>query len=153
MNNRINDNIISSPFNSWRRRKIVDRPVTYKETITGITNPSRVKTAYHVFYSTLCGELKTKTKPQQRIIMGDAVLRPLQRRFRADDLAAEAAANNFDDDVLDAADYAEAEDVDSDDDVHFYDYYFGIRVKRRIVRTNKQTFLFLFFSLVIFFDD
>ena len=145
MNNRINDNIISSPFNSWRRRKIVDRPVTYKETITGITNPSRVKTAYHVFYSTLCGELKTKTKPQQRIIMGDAVLRPLQRRFRADDLASEAAAN-FDDDVLDASDYAEAEDEDSDDDVHFYDDYFGIRVKRRMVRTHCLFLLFFEFT-------
>ena len=136
MNNKRNDNSINRPFNSWRRQKIVDCPVTYKETITGITNPSRVKTAHHVFYSTLCGELKTKTKPQQRIIMGDAVLQPLQRWFRADDLAAEAAAN-FDDNVVDAADYAEAEDVDSNGDVHFYDDYFGIRVKKRMVSTHS----------------
>ena len=95
--------------------------------------------AYNVFYSTLCAELKTESQPNQRIIMGDDLLRPFQQQLIADDLAAQAAANFDDvddDDDLDADDLAEAEDDDDDDDddLHRYDFYFDIRVKRRMVR-------------------
>ena len=111
--------------------------------MNGITNRSRNKSAYNVFYSTLCAELKTESHANQRIIMGDDLLRPFQQQLIADDLAAQAAAN-FDDD-LDADDLAEAEDDDDDDDeddddddddddLHRYDAYFDIRVKRRMVR-------------------
>ena len=125
------------PFKQWGRQKIVTRPFTYKETMNGITNSSRKKTAYNVFYSTLCAELKTESHANQRIIMGDDLLRPFQQQLIADDLAAQAAANDVDDDDdLDADDLAEAEDDDDDDDddLHRYDAYFDIRVKRRMVR-------------------
>ena len=112
--------------------------------MNGITNRSRNKSAYNVFYSTLCAELKTESHANQRIIMGDDLLRPFQQQLIADDLAAQAAAN-FDDD-LDADDLAEAEDDDDDedDDVHRYDAYFDIRVKRRMVRRVCSLFLILF---------
>ena len=132
------------PFKSWNRQKIVTRPFTYKETMNGITNRSRNKSAYNVFYSTLCAELKTESHANQRIIMGDDLLRPFQQQLIADDLAAQAAAN-FDDD-LDADDLAEAEDDDDDDeddDVHRYDAYFDIRVKRRMVRLVRLVVLCL----------
>ena len=105
--------------------------------MNGITNRSRNKSAYNVFYSTLCAELKTESHANQRIIMGDDLLRPFQQQLIADDLAAQAAANDVDDDDdLDADDLAEAEDDDDDDDddLHRYDAYFDIRVKRRMVR-------------------
>ena len=131
------------PFKQWSRHKIVTRPFTYKETMNGITNRSRNKSAYNVFYSTLCAELKTESHANQRIIMGDDLLRPFQQQLIADDLAAQAAAN-FDDD-LDADDLAEAEDDDDDDDddVHRYDAYFDIRVKRRMVRLVRLVVLCL----------
>ena len=101
--------------------------------MNGITNRSRNKSAYNVFYSTLCAELKTESHADQRIVMGDDLLRPFQQQLIADDLAAQAAAFN-DDDSLDADDLAEAEDDDDDDDDgHRYDAYFDIRVKRRMV--------------------
>ena len=111
--------------------------------MNGITNRSRNKSAYNVFYSTLCAELKTESHANQRIIMGDDLLRPFQHRLIADDLAAQAAAN-FDDDLdLDADDLAEAEDDDNDDDdIHRYDAYFDIRVKRRMVRRSCVFFVF-----------
>jgi len=112
--------------------------------MNGITNRSRNKSAYNVFYSTLCAELKTESHANQRIIMGDDLLRPFQQQLIADDLAAQAAAN-FDDD-LDADDLAEAEDDDDDDDdddVHRYDAYFDIRVKRRMVRLVRLVVLCL----------
>ena len=63
------------------------------------------------------------------------LLRPFQQQLIADDLAAQAAANFDDDDDLNADDLAEAEDDDNDDDdLHRYDAYFDIRVKRRMVR-------------------
>ena len=98
--------------------------------MNGITNRSRNKSAYNVFYSTLCAKLKTESHADQRIIMGDDLLRPFQQQLIADDLAAQAA------DDLDADDLAEAEDDDDDDDddLHRYDAYFDIRVKRRMVR-------------------
>ena len=103
--------------------------------MNGITNRSRNKSAYNVFYSTLCAELKTENHANQRIIMGDDLLRPFQQQLIADDLAAQAAANFDDDDDLDADNLAEAEDDDDDDDdLHRYDFYFDIRVKRRMVR-------------------
>ena len=103
--------------------------------MNGITNRSRNKSAYNVFYSTLCAELKTESHANQRIIMGDDLLRPFQQQLIADDLAAQAAANFDDDDDLDADDLAEAEDDDDDDDdLHRYNAYFDIRVKRRMVR-------------------
>ena len=111
--------------------------------MNGITNRSRNKSAYNVFYSTLCAELKTESHANQRIIMGDDLLRPFQQQLIADDLAAQAA--NFDDD-LDADDLAEAEDDDDDDDdddVHRYDAYFDIRVKRRMVRLVRLVVLCL----------
>ena len=113
--------------------------------MNGITNRSRNKSAYNVFYSTLCAELKTESHANQRIIMGDDLLRPFQQQLIADDLAAQAAAN-FDDDLdLDADDLAEAEDDDNDDDdIHRYDAYFDIRVKRRMVRRVCSLFLILF---------
>ena len=121
--------------------------------MNGITNRSRNNSAYNVFYSTLCAELKTESHANQRIIMGDDLLRPFQQQLIADDLAAQAAAN-FDDDLqadddLDADDLAEAEDDDDDedDDVHRYDAYFDIRVKRRMVRRSCRLcslFLILF---------
>ena len=100
--------------------------------MNGITNRSRNKSAYNVFYSTLCAELKTESHANQRIIMGDDLLRPFQQQLIADDLAAQAQA---DDDLdLDADDLADAEDDDDDDDdLHRYDAYFDIRVKRRMV--------------------
>ena len=122
--------------------------------MNGITNRSRNKSAYNVFYSTLCAELKTESHANQRIIMGDDLLRPFQQQLIADDLAAQAAVNFDDDDDLDADDLAaqaaafddhnlddnldaddlaEAEDDDDDDDLHRYDAYFDIRVKRRMV--------------------
>ena len=101
--------------------------------MNGITNRSRNKSAYNVFYSTLCAELKTESHADQRIIMGDDLLRPFQQQLIADDLAAQAAAFN-DDDSLDADELAEAEDGDDDDDDgHRFDAYFDIRVKRRMV--------------------
>ena len=127
------------PFKQWSRHKIVSRPFTYKETMNGITNRSRNKSAYNVFYSTLCAELKTESHANQRIIMGDDLLRPFQQQLIADDLAAQA-----DDDDLDADDLAEAEDDDDDDDdVHRYDAYFDIRVKRRMVRLVRLVVLCL----------
>ena len=133
------------PFKQWGRQKIVTRPFTYKETMNGITNSSRKKTAYNVFYSTLCAELKTESHADQRIIMGDDLLRPFQQQLIAGDLAAQAAAN-FDDD-LDADDLAEAEDDDDDDDDgHRSDAYFDIRVKRRMVRLS----LFFVFDSILF---
>ena len=135
------------PFKQWNRQKIVTRPFTYKETMNGITNRSRNKSAYNVFYSTLCAELKTESHANQRIIMGDDLLRPFQQQLIADDLAAQAAANFDDDDNLDADDLAEAEndddDDDDDDDVHRYDAYFDIRVKRRMVRLVRLVVLCL----------
>ena len=148
------------PFKQWGRQKIVTRPFTYKETMNGITNSSRKKTAYNVFYSTLCAELKTESHADQRIIMGDDLLRPFQQQLISDDLAAQADA----DDDLDADDLAEAEDDDDDDDDgHRYDAYFDIRVKRRMVRliqvvvlsfcfyfvsTNVRMVFFLFVSIL-----
>ena len=116
--------------------------------MNGITNSSRKKTAYNVFYSTLCAELKTKSQPNQRIIMGDDLLRPFQQQLIAVDLAAQVA-NFDDDDDLDADNLAEAEDGDDDnDDGHRFDAYFDIRVKRRMVcscvNTRCSLFLFLF---------
>ena len=114
--------------------------------MNGITNRSRNKSAYNVFYSTLCAELKTESHANQRIIMGDDLLRPFQQQLIADDLAAQAAANFDDDDNLDADDLAEAEDDDDDDDdddVHRYDAYFDIRVKRRMVRLVRLVVLCL----------
>ena len=110
--------------------------------MNGITNRSRNKSAYNVFYSTLCAELKTESHADQRIIMGDDLLRPFQQQLIADDLAAQAAAFN-DDDSLDADELAEAEDGDDDDDDddgHRFDAYFDIRVKRRMVcaRTHAR---------------
>ena len=98
------------------------------------------------FYSTLCAELKTESQPNQRIIMGDDLLRPFQQQLIADDLAAQAQA---DDDLdLDADDLADAEDDDDDDDDdgHRYDAYFDIRVKRRMVRLS----LFFVFDSILF---
>ena len=109
--------------------------------MNGITNRSRNKSAYNVFYSTLCAELKTESHANQRIIMGDDLLRPFQQQLIADDLAAQA-----DDNDLDADDLAEAEDDDDDDDdddVHRYDAYFDIRVKRRMVRLVRLVVLCL----------
>ena len=114
--------------------------------MNGITNRSRNKSAYNVFYSTLCAELKTESHTDQRIIMGDDLLRPFQQQLIADDLAAQQV-----DDDLDADDLAEAEDDDDDDDDdgHRYDAYFDIRVKRRMVcscvcRRRCSLFLILF---------
>ena len=109
--------------------------------MNGITNRSRNKSAYNVFYSTLCAELKTESHANQRIIMGDDLLRPFQQQLIADDLAAAANVDDDDDDDddLDADDLAEAEDDDDDDDdddLHRYDAYFDIRVKRRMVRRS-----------------
>ena len=116
--------------------------------MNGITNSSRKKTAYNVFYSTLCAELKTESQPNQRIIMGDDLLRPFQQQLIADDLAAEAQA---DDDLdLDADDLADAEDDDDDDDGHRYDAYFDIRVKRRMVCSCVSTTLFFVFVSILF---
>ena len=122
--------------------------------MNGITNRSRNKSAYNVFYSTLCAELKTESHANQRIIMGDDLLRPFQQQLIADDLAAQAAAN-FDDDLddnLDADDLAEAEDddEDDDDDIHRYDAYFDIRVKRRMVRRSCRSCVSLFLILFCF---
>ena len=105
----------------------------------------------NVFYSTLCAELKTESHANQRIIMGDDLLRPFQQQLIADDLAVQAAAN-FDDD-LDADDLAEAEDDDDDDDddLHRYDFYFDIRVKRRMVRLFVcVSSLFFVFDSILF---
>ena len=105
--------------------------------MNGITNRSRNKSAYNVFYSTLCAELKTESHANQRIIMGDDLLRPFQQQLIADDLAAAANVDDDDDDDLDADDLAEAEDDDDDDDdLHRYDAYFDIRAKRRMVRRS-----------------
>ena len=113
--------------------------------MNGITNRSRNKSAYNVFYSTLCAELKTESHADQRIIMGDDLLRPFQQQLIADDLAAQAAAF---DDSLDADELAEAEDGDDDDDDdgHRFDAYFDIRVKRRMVRLS----LFFVFDSILF---
>ena len=109
--------------------------------MNGITNRSRNKSAYNVFYSTLCAELKTESHADQRIIMGDDLLRPFQQQLIADDLAAQAAAF---DDSLDADELAEAEDGDDDDDDgHRFDAYFDIRVKRRMVCSCRRCSLFL----------
>ena len=117
--------------------------------MNGITNSSRKKTAYNVFYSTLCAELKTESHADQRIIMGDDLLRPFQQQLIADDLAAQADA----DDDLDADDLAEAEDDDDDDDDddgHRYDAYFDIRVKRRMVRLVQVVCSFFLFVSILF---
>ena len=133
------------PFKQWGRQKIVTRPFTYKETMNGITNRSRNKSAYNVFYSTLCAELKTESHADQRIIMGDDLLRPFQQQLIADDLAAQAAAFN-DDDSLDADELAEAEDGDDDDDDgHRFDAYFDIRVKRRMVCPPRCSLFMILF--------
>ena len=117
--------------------------------MNGITNRSRNKSSYNVFYSTLCAELKTESHADQRIIMGDDLLRPFQQQLIADDLAAQA--DDADDD-LDADDLAEAEDDDDDDDDdddgHRYDAYFDIRVKRRMVRLVQVVVLSFCFYFV-----
>ena len=68
--------------------------------MNGITNRSRNKSAYNVFYSTLCAELKTESQPNQRIIMGDDLLRPFQQQLIANDLAAQQADDDLDADNL-----------------------------------------------------
>ena len=114
--------------------------------MNGITNRSRNKSAYNVFYSTLCAELKTESHADQRIIMGDDLLRPFQQQLIADDLAAQAAAF---DDSLDADELAEAEDGDDDDDDgHRFDAYFDIRVKRRMVCSCRHVVLCFCFYFV-----
>ena len=83
--------------------------------------------------------------------MGDDLLRPFQHQLIADDLVAQAAANFSGN--LDADNLAKVEeDFDDKDvaDVHRYDDYFDIGVKRRMVCDVVVVFCFRFYFLSCF---